>query len=51
MGSDCADAMALENSGLIDGFWENVHDRTVPSREAERTKVSVGEETALTWFY
>ena len=43
-------AIALENKGLIVGLWESFQERTVPSREAERIKASVGEETALTYF-
>jgi hypothetical protein len=50
MESDC-EAAALEKSGFMAAFFGSVHERTVPSREAERTRVSVGEDTALTYSH
>jgi hypothetical protein len=43
-------ATELAKRGLIAGLTGSCHERTVPSREAETIRRSVGEATARTWL-
>ena len=47
MFSGCA-GTAFAKSGFTTGFLGMCHERTVPSREAETMRLSVGEHTART---